>query len=227
MGKKLSTGLMLFAALLVTGCQVNKRVLSPITLEEAHTAFSSQAAVPVSETGFCDNAADLTSTTNKRLGMLPGQALMLDFGEYQSPTRVVRVGDDVQNLVIESYVSTKSDQAFLFYPVITALDENRQNIGQLKPRYEFEFVDNVLSNHFTLPENARYLLVHTSPEYVGMSFSESSPRVMHTYSEPTGIAMGLSIALGRYFPSLGTSFSHTADYANFQFSNIGHIKLMF
>ena len=226
MGTKLSACLLLILALLMTGCQVNKRIKSPVSPADAQAAFKLEPPTPLSDTSFCDNAAELTAATNKRLGMLPGQTFMIDFGEYQSPARVIRLNEDVDSLVIKSYVSAKADKAFLFYPVITALDEHRQVVEQLKPRYEFEFVDNVLSNHFTLPRNSRYLLIHTSPEYVGMSFSESHPSVMHTYSDPTGIAMGLSIALGRYFSSLGTSISHTADYANFQFSNIGHIKLV-
>lgn len=227
MNTKLSAGLLVAITLLMTGCQVNKRVKSPMSLADANSAYTQREATPLSDTSFCDNAMALSSAQNKQLSMLPGQTLLLDFGEYQSPARVIEIDAGVHELAIESYVSShKSDNAFLFYPVITALDAQRSVLGLVKPRYEFEFNDNVLSNHFSLPAATRYILIHTSPEYLGMSFSQSNPEVVHTYSSPTGMAIGLSRAFASYFPSMGTSASHTADYSDFYFSNIGHIKLM-
>ena len=77
-------------------------------------------------------------------------------------------------LVVKSYPTSVGNAGSLFYPIVSIVDDDYSIRATLKPKYEFNFASNTLTNEFTLPPNARFILIHTSPEYFKYSFGETA-----------------------------------------------------
>lgn len=142
---------------MISGCQVNKRVSGKMSLNEAELAFSLITPISIDNATLLETAINYDRTVNKNIQLYPNTSSIVNFGSYISLAKVITAPIKSNKLVIESYVtSTSTDERYLFYPVITVFDNQKNRIDLIKPRYEFEFNDNVLTNHFLLPPETAY-----------------------------------------------------------------------
>lgn len=221
------TIIFLTVTLLVSACQVNKRVNSKVSLIEVEQTLSLTNQISIDDVTLLDDAEESENLKNKLIQFTPNNTNFINFGSYSSLAKVITVPLDDNHLVIESYVtSTDTGELYLFYPVITVFDNQKKLISLVKPRYEFEFNDNVLRNHFTLPKDTKYIIIHTTPEFTDMSFTESNVEFKGPLIDPTGIAVATSIVTGVLVPVEGNPTRFTPTYTDFTLSIIGNIKIV-
>lgn len=218
---------MLMTILMISGCQVNKRVSGKMSLNEAELAFSLITPISIDNATLLETAINYDRTVNKNIQSYPNTTSIVNFGSYISLAKVITAPIKSNKLVIESYVtSTSTDERYLFYPVISVFDNQKNRIDLIKPRYEFEFNDNVLTNHFLLPPETAYILIHSTPEFTGMSFTESNAVYKTSLIDPTAVAIATSVVTSVFVPATGNSQKLTPIYTDFILSNIGNIKII-
>jgi hypothetical protein len=212
---------------LTSACQINKRVTSNTSISHAEMLFSQQVHVPMGEASVLNKAYKYNKHSSKILGIYPSTAELVNFGTFISPAKAVMLPENIEHLVIESYVtSASSGQMFLFYPVITAFDEEKNLIGLIKPRYEFNFEENVLQNQFFIPEKARYILIHTTPEFTGMSFTESNANFKRSLITSESVLIASSVVVGVPISLNTGTTTYLPEYSDFSLAIIGNIKLL-
>lgn len=221
------TIIVLTVTLLVSACQVNKRVKSKVSLIEVEHTLSLTNQISINDVTLLNVASETEKLKNKLIQFTPNHTTFINFGSYSSLAKVITVPINDNRLVIESYVtSTKTGELYLFYPVLTVFDNQKKYISLIKPRYEFEFNDNILRNHFTLPPDTKYIIIHTTPEFTGMSFTESNVKFKGPLIDPTGIAVATSVVTGVLVPVVGNPTRFTPTYTDFTLSIIGNIKIV-
>lgn len=167
------------------------RARQNVTLEGINQAFSSKDSVPLDRIGSELASMPILELTKRRIEIDPMSAQIVQFDGFRSPAILVDLGEKAKSdLKIESFVTQGGGgHLYLFYPIITTLGPKLVPIMTVLPRYEFDFNENVLTNEFAIPSGVRYILIHTSPDYVRMSFNESK-------QYPSKIGPGIAAAVG-------------------------------
>lgn len=224
---KRKTVLILMTILIIPSCQVNKRLHTNMSLNETELILSLTNPISIDNVSLLDKATNYEKSVNKNIKLFPNTTSIIDFGPYISLAKAITPPIKGNELVIESYVtSTPTGELYLFYPVITVFDNQKKRISLVKPRYEFEFNDNVLRNHFLLPPGTTYILIHTTPEFTGMSFTESNVKYKAPMIDPTAVAIATSVVTGVLVPAVGNPTRFTPTYTDFTLSIIGNIKIV-
>ncbi|ABE54191.1 hypothetical protein Sden_0903 [Shewanella denitrificans OS217] len=225
--KAFTVVVLIIMMLFLSACQLNKRVKSHTSIAQAEQMFNQRVPIAVTNLALFNNAYEHKKGSSGVLGIFPDTATLVNFDTYLSPAKVVILPHNTKNIIIQSYVSSASNGAmFLFYPLITAFDNDKRQLAQIKPRYEFEFDKNVLSNQFVLPEKTRYILIHTTPEFTGMSFTESNANYKVSLLNSEAIMVASAVVTGIPLASTAGPTTYLPEYADFNLAIIGNIKLI-
>ncbi|WP_133406979.1 hypothetical protein [Parashewanella tropica] len=219
--------------LILTGCVSVPTYKSKSTYQQAQTSCIQKTALSVNDHTIQRlNLVNLKRLNKKYFEINNKTCQLVNYGDYKSASIAFELNEKRNNtLVINSQVVKSKDKKFyLFYPVITTLDSKYEKIQEILPKYEFQFKDNVLTNTFKLPESTKYILVHTKPEFTGMTFDESTVRY-ESANKLSGLAVALAVVGGAAGGAVGGAINADNSYVQqrsdtFTFSNAGAIKVM-
>jgi hypothetical protein len=150
-------------ALLVTGCG------TPKVASEGPSVGA--GAVSIQEA--FNEAGPLARIAGRDIVVAPGRTPVVKIdGTELLVVPVVLDGSGPNTLKISSRVArTESGAYVLFYPVISFLDQEFQVYRTLKPKCEFAFSKNVLTNEFDVPAGVERLLIRTDREFLDGAFT--------------------------------------------------------
>lgn len=165
------------SALFLAACASQGRVQQTESAREIVRAYTEASAIPISRALQTLSSVEPAVYTKSKIFINPASAKLVDFGSYMSPALLIERKENQSELILRSYVvQSVEPPLYLFYPIITALDQDGRPISEILPESEFKFYDNVLTNEFKIPNEAEHLLIHTSPAFTGMSFNETASR---------------------------------------------------
>jgi hypothetical protein len=151
-------------------------VWQPATARSADNEVAPPKPMSIRE-AFSTSASGVSSK-GTRHSMQPGAAPLVDVnGEALLAIPIVADASTAYTLTIHSSVMRLGrDEYVLYYPLVSLINADHQVQQTLKPRYEFSFEGNILSNEFSIPAGASWLLVHTSAEFFRSDFVGSTSR---------------------------------------------------
>lgn len=156
--------IIVFVTPLVVGCAPSTKVLKETSANFSPNPISVQEAFSEAE------ASHLVAKTNISISI--GQVPLVSLGNNNRLV-IPFVIDSLKphTMKVMSYVSRKTDGSYiLFYPVLSLVDKDFHAYLTVKPKYEFAFHDNVLTNEFEIPAGVGMVLIHTDQEYYPGSF---------------------------------------------------------
>jgi hypothetical protein len=126
-----------------------------------------------------------------------------------------------RTLKIRSYVTLGEDgSASLFYPVLSFVDAQFRVVQTIKPKYEFAFTDNVLTNEFDVPQGMERVLVHSADAVLRDAFTgQTSP------GQATGGAYGVAGALGGALGAIMLNIAADRPSLDLKLRDVGSISV--
>lgn len=178
---------LIFLAMLLAGCAPSTNVL--------HETSANVDTKPVSiqEAFKAANIYRLGTDITVAVGQVP----LVSLGNNnQLVIPIINDGSKPHTMKVMSYVTRKNDGSnILFYPVLSFVDQNFQVILTVKPKYEFKFNQNVLTNEFDVPAGIERIIIRTDQEFIQKSFegttsagSDSSSGVFAMFGALGGVA---------------------------------------
>jgi hypothetical protein len=205
----------IFIAILEVGCAPSTKVL-----KEASANFSSK---PVSvQDAFSEaETAHLAAGTN--ISVSVGQVPLVSLGKNNRLVIPLFIdGSKPHIMKVMSYVSRKKDGSYiLFYPVLSLVDKDFNAYLTLKPKYEFVFHENVLTNEFEIPAGVERLLIHTDQEYYPGSFEGTTS----AGSGPSNGAYGVAGVLGGVVGALILHAGTQGEEKPYKFDEVGVVSI--
>lgn len=181
-------------------------VLLPGTVQHHYGKPSQESAVSPSKVLEAEEIYSIGMGSDKEMkrAVLVAQSTSTytNFGGYNSYSYPV-VFDTVlsaQEFLINSYmIKPEKGKKYIFYPIATAFDDDKNPLGTLLPTNESKIKGNTIKNRFLLPEGTKYLLIHTDPRFV--TFDLESGEGLDTDTISMGLA-SLGGAVGGLFQGL-------------------------
>ena len=178
---------LIFLAMLLAGCAPSTNVL--------HETSANVDTKPVSiqEAFKAANIYRLGTDITVAVGQVP----LVSLGNNnQLVIPIINDGSKPHTMKVMSYVTRKNDGSnILFYPVLSFVDQSFQVILTVKPKYEFKFNQNVLTNEFDVPAGIERIIIRTDQEFIQKSFegttsagSDSSSGVFAMFGALGGVA---------------------------------------
>jgi hypothetical protein len=156
---------------LTAGCASNTQ-RDELSLAATTSRIENSSAMSVSET-FRSSQVLKAGSFGNAVELSPGAVPVVAVGQAKTLSApFVLDSQGSGRLVIKSYPTKVGNERSLFYPIVSIVDNDYSIRATLKPKYEFDFAKNTLTNEFSLPPNTRLILIHTSPEYFKHSFGE-------------------------------------------------------
>jgi hypothetical protein len=175
---------LIYLAMLVAGCAPSTNVLhetsenvdtKPVSIQEAfRDADKYRLGTDIT---VAAGQVPLITLDNNNLLVIP----------------IINDGSKPHTMKVMSYVTRKNDGSnILFYPVLSFVDQNFRVILTVKPKYEFKFNQNVLTNEFDVPAGIERIIIRTDQEFIQKSFEGTTS----AGSDPSGGVYGMFGALG-------------------------------
>lgn len=201
--------------MLVAGCAPSTKVLKVASNNFSSTPVSVQEAFSGAE------SSHLGAGTNISVSM--GQVPLVNLGNNnQFVIPLLIDGSRAHTMKVMSYVTRKKDGSYvLFYPVLSFVDQDFHAYLTVKPKYEFAFHENVLTNEFEIPSGVERLLIHTGQEYCPGSFEGTTS----TGSSPSN---GAYVAAGVLGGAVGALILHAATKGEempYKFDEVGVVNV--
>jgi hypothetical protein len=179
-----SISFLVLFAMLVAGCASSTKVLHETTTKVASKLVSIQEAFREADAyrlgtdiSVATGQVPLVSLDNNNLFVIP----------------IINDGSRPHTMKVKSYVTRKHDGSYiLFYPVLSFVDQSFRAYLTVKPKYEFVFNQNVLTNEFEVPAGIQRLLIRTDQEFLRGSFEGTTS----AGEGPSGGAYGVAGVLG-------------------------------
>jgi hypothetical protein len=189
-------------------------------LHEASTNISS-SPISIQEAFRDAEIYRLSESTNISVSI--GQVPLVNLGNNNLLViPVINDGSKPHTVKVKSYVTRKNDGSYiLFYPILSFVDQNFHAYLTVKPKYEFAFHENVLTNEFEIPPGVERLLIHTDQEYFRGSFEGSTS----SGSPPSGRAYGVAGAMGGLVGALILHAATQGDEKPFKFDEVGVVSV--
>lgn len=205
-----------FFAMLVAGCAPSTKVL-----KEASANFNSNP-VSVQEAFREAEASHLGAGTN--ISVSTGQVPVVNLGNNKLFVIPLLIdGSRSHTMKVVSYVTRKKDGAYiLFYPILAFVDQDFHAYLTVKPKYEFAFHENALTNEFEIPMGVERLLIHTGQEYYPGAFEGTTS----AGSGPGSGAYGVAGVLGG---AVGALILHAATHGEempYKFDEVGVVSVV-
>jgi hypothetical protein len=145
-------------------------------------------------------ALPLDKLVNRNLSFYPGQSSVVEFGSDHLFVMPVNLDPARRHVVtIRSFVVQTSDGAFvLFYPLLSLVDESYKVQRTLKPKFEFAFENNILTNEFEVGPGVDRMLIRTDAEYFRGPFEGTTSTYTPNRSADryVGVAGAMGWAIG-------------------------------
>lgn len=200
--------------LTLVGCATAQYEYQEGSLEQLDSGYTSKSVLSAKQAieKFVSNNNVISLGKKTYINEKTAEVVMFD--GYKSPSLVAMVDNGISQLFISSYVVTPDNGSmYLFYPVLTAFDSDKNRISEILPKYEFDFKNNVLINSFTIPPKSRFILVHSKPKYIGMKFLTETSDTSH------------ALTAAFFGGLLGYALNEAAGEQNFQFASVGAVSL--
>jgi len=139
---------------------------SPMKMPDAPAPISAPAT-PVSMQEAFARALPLDKLVNRNLLFYSGQTPVVEFGSDRLFVIPVNLDPAKRHaFTVRSFVVQTSDGAFvLFYPLLSLVDGSYKVQQTLKPKFEFAFENNILTNEFEVGPGVDRMLIRTDAEY--------------------------------------------------------------
>jgi hypothetical protein len=215
-----SISFIILFAMLMEGC-----ASSIIALHEASTNTASK---PVSIQEAFSGAEKHHFGMHTNIYVSTGQVPLVSLDNYNLLViPLLNDGSRPHTIKVKSYVARKNDgTSILFYPVLSFVDQSFHVYLTVKPKYEFVFDKNVLTNEFEVPAGVERLLIHTDKEFFRGSF-EGVASVGGKEGSPVGAYAGAAPFFG-VLGALGVVVSHTeiqGEKFPFKFDEMGVVNI--
>ena len=205
--------LVLFS-MLAAGCAPPIKRLHEISPNVPLNPISIEDAFKERETFHLRDGANISVST--------GQVPLVNLGNNNLlVVPVFNDGSKPHTVKVKSYVTRKDDGSYiLFYPILSFIDQNFHAYLTVKPKYEFAFHENVLTNEFEIPAGVERLLIHTDKEFFDGEFESTTSKG----SAPGG-AYGVAGVLGGVVGALILKAATEGDEKPFKFDKVGVIRV--
>ena len=152
------------------------------------------SSAPVAMQEAFASAQRLDTLANRNLAIYSGQTPVVEFGSDRLFVIPVTLDASRRHVIkVRSFIVRTPEGEFrLYYPLLSLIDDGYQVRQTLKPKVEFAFEDNRLTNEFEVGPGVERLLIRTDSEYFRGTFeattSTSTPnRKSYRYM---GMSMG-------------------------------------
>lgn len=174
------------------------------------------ADAPITVRAAFDSADGVKQGKSVHYRIDTGRTALVDIGGR--PLRAIALVTDSPTpftLIVRSTVVRLSRKDFvLFYPLVTLVAEDFTVGEPLRPRFEFAFARNELTNEFTIPAGTLRLLVHSAPEFFDSDFTSS-----------TALRGGDSVAAAGFFLGVIGIAMAQGEERQFRFAESGKIRI--
>jgi hypothetical protein len=182
------------------------------------------------ENGHCKSERDIS-----RIFTVSSNDFLV-FGDKSRKIVAIPVCTNSSNgkkLNINSYVvSSSSGERYLYYPVVSLVNEKNEVTETIMPTYEFKFKNNVLTNEIIIPPGVSKYIIHTIPNVTDYSFDnrKSNSQYAKNKDKNTDVLSAISTAILLSNPYSAGAAAPNIEYmkfknSNFSFSSVGAISV--
>ena len=198
---------------LAAGCAPSTKVLTEASGKLPSNPVSPQEAFREAETSQFNTGANIYGSV--------GQVPLVSMDRRNRLVVPMFVDSSrPHTMKVMSYVARKNDGSYiLFYPVLSLIDETFNSYLTLKPKYEFDFNENILTNEFEIPAGVQRIMIHTDEQYYPDSFEGTTS----AGDEPSKIALGYA---GLFGGAVGVLIMHAATHGEEKPFKLGEVGVV-
>jgi hypothetical protein len=189
-------------------------------------------------------ARTIGQTATEDITVVPGQTPLVTMGKMDLLVVPLLIDGSKSHVIkVRSRVVKRENGSFtLFYPILSYVDQDFRVYQTIKPKYEFAFSENVLTNEFEIPQGVERILIRTDEEFFRGEFVGITSMGERSISGAQGAARALGgiVGLASGIPggfnvgaglgdTLGVSVLHAANSKetvnDFKFGEVGIINI--